>query len=547
MGGAAAGFAAWAPEVPLKRFIPMLAAGLAILTLAGCVSREARFGKVLIFGKAKDAVKLDPAEVNEGESSAVTLNIFDTLVAFQPGATTIVPALAKNWAVSPDGRRYTFTLREGVRFHDGTLLDASAVKFNFDRQRDPKHPNHTGVYEYWLNFFEPVVKAIETPDARTVVFTLKQQDATFLSNMALFAMGIVSPAAIRRYGKDIVRHPVGTGPFKFVTWVPSQKIILEANADYWGGRPAIDKLVFKPIPENAVRLLELENGSIHGMSGINPDDVARIQRHPRLKLQTGPGMNVGYMALNMDKPPLDRPLVRRAIAHAVNKEAMVKAFFAGGTLGRAAVNPLPPSVWGYNDQLKDYPHDPAEARRLLKQAGLPNGFKLTLWALPVARPYMPQGQRTAEALQADLARAGIDVTITTFEWGTYLDKLSKGDHQAALIGWNGDNGDPDNFLYTLLDANNARPGSASNYSFYRDPEVHRLLLAARRVSDQAARAKLYREAQARIHADVPLVPLFHSVQMIAFRKEVEGFVLSPMSDLSFNTVRLADPATQQKP
>lgn len=529
---------------PLKA---CLAACLTVAVASGCVSREERFGKVLIFGKSKDAVKLDPAEVNEGESSAVTQNIYDTLVAFKPGTTAIAPSLAQSWKVSPDGLRYTFTLRQGVRFHDGTAFDAAAVKFNFDRQRDPKHPGHHGVYEYWLNFFEPVVAGVAAPDAHTVVVTLKQVDATFLSNLALFSMGIVSPAAILKYGKDIVRHPVGTGPFTFVTWVPSQKIILDANPDYWGGKPAIDKLVFKPIPENSVRLLELENGSIHGMSGINPDDVARIQRHPRLNLRTGPGMNVGYLTLNMDKKPLDDVRVRRAIAHAIDKEAMVKAFFAGGTLGQAAKNPLPPSVWGYNDDIRDYRHDPAEARRLLKEAGLPNGFKLTLWALPVARPYMPQGQRTAEAIQADLKRVGIDVTITTFEWGTYLDKLSKGDHQAALIGWNGDNGDPDNFLYTILDADNARPGSASNYSFYRDPAVHKLLVAARRVAAQPARTKLYREAQERIHADAPLVPLFHSTQLVVFRKEVEGFVVSPMSDLLFEDVRLADPADGQTP
>lgn len=513
-----------------------VAIALSLLTTTSCVSREARFGKVLIFAKSKDAVKLDPAQVNEGESSSVTQNIYDTLVAFKPGATTIIPALADRWTVSPDALRYSFHLRPHVKFHDGTVCDAAAVKVNFDRQHA-----HAGLYEYWQNFFEPVVAKVEAPDPQQVVITLKQPDATFLSNMALFSMGIVSPAALKKYGPDIVRHPVGTGPFKFVTWVPSQKIILDANPDYWGGKPSLDKLVFKPIPENSVRLLELENGSVQGMSGINPDDVARIEGHPALQLKTGAGMNVGYLALNMDKKPLDNVLVRRAIAHAINKEAMVKAFFAGGTLGQAAKNPLPPSVWGYNNAIKDYDYDPEEAKRLLRQAGLPNGFKLTLWALPVARPYMPQGQRTAEAIQADLERVGIDVTITTFEWGTYLDKLSKGEHQAALIGWNGDNGDPDNFLYTLLDANSARAGSASNYSFYRGEAVHQLLTRARRIGSQAERAKLYEQAQVIIHDDAPMVPLFHSTQLVAFRKGVTGFVVSPMSDMYFEKVRLADP------
>ncbi|HEY9723258.1 MAG TPA: ABC transporter substrate-binding protein [Oscillatoriaceae cyanobacterium] len=507
---------------------------MAFCLLTGCASREGHFGKVLVFGKAKDAVKLDPAQIDDSESSVVTENIFETLVRFKPGTTIPEPDLATDWAISPDGRRYTFHLRRGVRFHDGTPCDAAAIKFNFDRQRDP----HGGTFEYWLNFFAPDVQRVEAPKSDTLVVSLKQPDATFLSNLCLFSMGIVSPTAVRKYGPDIVRHPVGTGPFKFDVWVPGQKIILDANADYWGGRPKLDKLVFKPIPENSVRLLELENGVIQGMNGINPDDVARIEGHPALKLLTGSGMNVGYLALNVEKKPFDNLLVRRAIAHALDKEAMVKAFFANGTLGQAAKNPMPPSIWGYDDAVKDYAYDPAEARRLLAQAGYPHGFKMTLWALPVARPYMPQGQRTAEAIQADLARVGIEAKITSYEWGTYLDKLANGEHEAALIGWSGDNGDPDNFLYTLLDPDGARKGSATNFSFYCNAQVHTLLAAARRTSDRAERSALYRQVQEIAHRDEPMVPLFHSRQILAFQRGVTGFTLSPTGDLDFRDVDL---------
>ena len=513
---------------------------LLALLATGCVSREARFGKVLIFGKSKDAVKLDPAEVTDSESSAVTQNIFDTLVRFAPGETRLVAGLATRWTVSTDGKTYTFHLRPGVKFQDGTPCDAAAVKYNFDRQRDEKHPGHTGTFEYWLTFFAPIVRDVTAPAPDRVEVTLKEPDATFLANVALFSMGILSPAAVAKWGKDVVRHPVGTGPFQLVTWVPGQKIVLDAFEDHWEGRPKLDKLVFKPIPENAVRLLELESGEIHGMSGINPDDVARIRRHPRLQLLTQPGMNVGYMTLNNDKKPFDDPRVRRALNHAIDKEALVKAFFAGGTLGRSAVNLLPPSVWGYHEGVPGYAFDPSKARRLLAEAGHADGFEMTLWALPVARPYMPQGQRTAEAIQADLARVGVRAHLTTFEWGTYLEKLGNGDHEAALIGWNGDNGDPDNFLFTLLGAANARKGSATNYSFYRGQEVDRLLRAARRVADVGERTRLYREVQALVHADAPSVPLFHSTQLIAFRKEVEGFVMAPMGDLLFHPVNLGE-------
>jgi peptide/nickel transport system substrate-binding protein len=505
----------------------------------GCGSHAGRFGKVLVFGKTSDAVKLDPADVNEGESASVTQNIFDTLVRYKSGTTTVIPGLATDWSVAADNVTYTFTLRAGVRFHDGTVFDAAAVKYNFERQMDPHHPGHTASYEYWLNFFAAVVKRVDAPNASTIVITLKEPDATFLANLALFSMAIVSPTAIAKWGKDVVRHPVGTGPFKFNVWVPGQKIILDANPDYWEGRPKLDKLVFKPIPENSVRLLELENGAIQGMSGVNPDDAARIQGHPALELKTGPGLNIGYLALNTQKPPLENKLVRQAINMALDKSAMVNAFFANGTLGEAAINPMPPAVWGYNTSIRAYPHDPAAARALLVKAGFGNGFKLNLWALPVARPYMPQGQRTAEAIQADLKLIGVDATITTYEWGTYLDKLANGDHQAALIGWNGDNGDPDNFLFTLFDASNTRKGNASNFSFYTDPAVHKLLLAARHTADRAERTRLYMEAQVHIHEDAPFVPLFHSTQLVAFRKSVVGYVVQPMGDLIFKDVDIA--------
>lgn len=524
----------------------LVALAVALLTLAGCIPHRARpaseasgaphQGGVLIFAKGKDATRLDPADVTDGESITVTVNIFDTLVRFKPEETTIEPALATAWDITPDSKTYTFHLRHGVTFHDGAPFDAEAVKLSFDRQA---HAQSGQVFEYWTNFFAPVVDAVTVLDPYTVRVRLKTPDATFLTNLAIGSMAIVSPKAIARWGVDVARHPVGTGPFKFVKWVEGERIVLEANKDYWGGRPYLDKLIFKPVPENAVRLLELEVGEVQAMDGINPDDVERVETNPELRLLSQPGMNVGYLALNNLKKPFDDVRVRRAIAMAIDKKALVKAFFANGKLGQAAINPMPPTIWGYNDTLKDLPYDPEAAKRLLAAAGYPHGFDMELWSLPVVRPYMPQGQRTAEAVQADLMKIGIRAHLTTYEWGTYLDKMGAGEHQAAFMGWIGDNGDPDNFLYTLLDSANARPGgSASNYAFYRGAAVHALLSRARTIPDQSRRAPLYEEAQTLIQKDMPMIPLFHAKQLAAIRRNVHNFHLNPTADKNFAHVWL---------
>jgi len=494
------------------------------------------YGGTLIFGKGRDATRLDPADTTDGESSIVTENLFDKLLHFQEDSTALEPGLATSWEVSPDGKTYTFHLRQGVRFHDGTPFDADAVKINFDRQRKPLEGQQ---FEFWQSFFEPVVDEVTVVDPQTVRISLRENDATFLSNLAMFSMGIVSPAALAKYGADVARHPVGTGPFRFVKWDPNQKIVLAANEDYWDGRPYLDKLIFKPVPENAVRLLELEVGAIHGMNGLNPDDTSRVEENPELAFLEESGMNVGYLAMNNDRKPFDQVKVRQALNHAINKPALIKAFFADGRLGEAAKNPMPPTLWGYNDAIRDYAYDPARAKQLLSEAGYPQGFEMELWALPVVRPYMPQGQRVAEAIQSDLAKIGVKVRITTYEWGTYLDKLSKGDHQAALIGWIGDNGDPDNFLFNLLDASNARKGGSTNYAFYRGQDAHHLLMKARRVADMAERTRLYEEAQVAIHKDAPWVPLFHAKQMAAVRANVRGFTLHPTGKAHFHRTYFA--------
>ena len=484
-----------------------------------------RMGGTLVFAQAQDAVTLDPHLATDGFSVNNISNVFDTLVRYKVDTTAVEPSLAESWSVSPDGLVWTFKLRSGIKFHDGTPFNAEAVKFNYDRQVDPKNPYHTGSFDY-AEFTFQNVKSVEAVDPLTVRFTLSARFAPFLINMAMFSTGIASPTAIRKYGPDFFKNPVGTGPFKFVEWVEKDHVTYEANKNYWAGRPCIDRLIIRGIPDNTVRLLEMERGSVQMMDQVNPPDYDRIRSNKDLVLYTGPGLNVGYLAMNTQNPPFNDRRVRQAVSYAVNKAALVQAFYGG--IAQPAKNPMPPTIWGYNDSVQDYGYDVSKAKQLLAEAGFPNGIDTELWWPNRARPYLTQPQKIAEALQQQLSQAGIRAKLVTFEWGTYLKKTREAEHPMAILGWIGDNGDPDNFLYVLLDKDNAKIGTSSNIAFYKSDAVHRLLIEAQQANDQAARAKLYVQAQELIHRDAPWVPLVYGARVGAYRNQVENFLLHPL-------------------
>lgn len=493
----------------------------------------------LVWGRGADSAGLDPAIVTDGESGKVTVNIFDTLVDYEPDGTTVRGALATDWAVSGDGIEWTFNLRRGVKFHDGTDFNAAAVVANAERWMNKDHPLNNGKCKYWSYMFngyapDSIVTKIEATGDYQVRFTLREPYAPFIQNLAMFHFAIASPAALEKYGADFFKNPVGTGPFKFVEWIRDDHVTLAKNESYWGETAKVDTLVFRSIPDDSARFLELQAGAIDIMDGINPDDVAAAGANDRFQVFPRPAMNVSYLAMNTGKKPFNNKQVRRAVNHAVNKQAIIDNFFAG--LAKPAKNPLPPSLWGYNDNIEDYGYDPEKARELLTQAGYPNGFKTTLWAMPVPRAYMPQGGKIAEAIQADLAAVGIEAEIVDYDWDTYLEKAEKGEHDMILMGWTGDNGDPDNFIYTLLDKDNAVKGSSSNYAFYKNNQVHDLLLKAQRETDRNTRSGLYKQAQEIIHEDAPWVPLVHSTDPLVLMKYVRGFNPHPTGMEKLNTV-----------
>jgi len=496
----------------------------------------------LVFGRGGDSVALDPANVTDGESLNVTTNIFDTLIDYKEGNTDLQPGLAKSWDSSDDGLVWTFKLQEGVKFHDGTDFNAEAVVFNFNRWMDPNNQFHVGDFPYYGYMFGGylgdaghVIKQVTAVDTYTVEFQLNFPQGPFLSNLAMSPFAIASPAAIEKYGDKLGENPVGTGPFVFDQWVRNDKIVLKKNPNYYkAGYPLLEQLIFKSIPDNSARFIALQSGDIDMMDGVNPDDVSLAETNKDLQVWLRPSMNVGYLAFNTEKAPFDNKLVRQALNMAVNKQGLIDAFYNG--LAEPAKNPLPPSLWGYNDAIVDYEYNIDKAKQLLADAGYPNGFDTDFWYMPVPRPYIPQGKKIAEAMQSDFAKIGVNVNLVTEEWATYLEKTGNGEHTMALLGWTGDNGDPDNFLYVLLDKDNAKAPDAGNIAFYKNDQLHDILIQAQQASDLQERTGLYLEAQEIIKEDAPWIPLVHSTPPLLGKKNIGGFVPHPTGSDKFTNV-----------
>jgi ABC-type transport system substrate-binding protein len=501
---------------------------------------ESAIANTLVFGRGGDSVNLDPAGVTDGESLNVTDNIFDNLLTYKLGTTEIIPSLAKSWTVSKDGKTYTFELVKNVKFHDGTPVNADAVVYSLKRQFDKTHEAYKwgGPYVYFTSLgLHKLIKDITAVNNHTVKFSLTKNDATFLSLLTMQSLAIISPSAMKKAKKDFGSKPVGSGPFVFKKWERNQKIILRANKNYWGKKPKLKTLIFRSIPDNNTRMIEMMAGNIHVMDNPNPDDISQLKKRlgKKLVLAKKPGFNVGYLALNNSKKPFNNLKVRKAIAHAINKKGIVDAIYAG--YAEVAKHPMPPTLWGYDKSTKDHGYNPKLAKKLLADAGYKNGFETTIWAMPVPRPYMPDGRKVAEAIQGDLAKVGIKAKIVSYEWGTYLDKTQNGEHDMALLGWTGDIGDPDNFLYVLLDKTNAEK-PAQNISFYKSNKLHEILVKAKTTSNVSERTKLYKRAQAIIHADVPMVPLAHSITVVPHSKRVKGFVVDPTGRRRFADVMI---------
>lgn len=520
--------------LPVVLLFTMVALPFTILPVQVSADSHSK-GGTLIFGRGGDSVGLDPAFEVDGESFKVCDNIYDTLVQYKVESTELEertelePGLAESWESSEDGLTWIFNLRKGVTFHDGTPFNAEAVLFSLNRQHDKTHPYHDvgGSYVYWEDTgLAGIVDKITASDEYTVQIKLKEPYAPFIYTIAITPFAIVSPSAVKEFGDKYSNNPVGTGPFIFERWDRKDKIVLKANENYWGGRPKIDRVIFRSIPDNAVRLIELQQGNLHIMEFPNPDDLQQIQNDDSIELLSQPGTNIGYLALNMERPPFNNNNVRLAINHAIDKKLIIEHLYQG--LGIPAKNPIPPTLWSYDDTIEDFEYNPELAKKLLAEAGYENGFETTLWALPVPRPYIPDGRALAEVIQSELSNIGIKAKIVTYDWGTYLEKTKNGEHDMAMLGWSADLGDPDNFFYFLLSKASAEK-PAGNIAFYKSDEMQNILEKARSITDREERIALYKEAQHLFHNDAPWVPLAHAKQVLVVNKKVKNLKLHPLN------------------
>ena len=530
---------------PLRR----AAAALAVLALAGAACSPAFAAKTLVYCSEGSPEGFNPQFFTTGTTAdAASVPIYNRLVEFETGTTTIVPGLAESWSAAPDGMSYTFKLRRGVKFHSNAKFtptrdfNADDVLFSYNRMADPNHPfakvTPGQTYAYFEDMgMKDIVEKVEKLDPMTVRFVLKKPEAPFMADMAMDFASILSAEYADKMmaakTPDVIdREPIGTGPFQFVSYQKDAVIRYKAFDQHWGGRPKIDNLVYAITTDASVRYAKLKTGECHVMAFPKPADVALMKNDPAINLVSQPGLNVGYIAFNVEKKPFDSKAVRQALNMAVNKKAILDNVFQGA--GTVAKNPIPPTLWSYNDKVVDYAYDPAKAKALLAQAGYPNGVDVELWYLPVTRPYNPDGKRMAELIQADWEKIGVRTKLITYEWGEYRKRSKTGEQHAMMFGWSGDNGDPDNFFVPLLGCAAVKGGG--NVSRWCDKDFENLLQMAKLATRQADRAGFYAKAQVIAHEEAPWVTIAHSVRFDPVRKEVTGYKMDATAHHFFNKV-----------
>jgi peptide/nickel transport system substrate-binding protein len=522
--------------------IPHLLIAALLLALPACTPPAAQTD-TLIYAQASDPKTLDPVNTDIAEAVHVITNVFDTLVTYHDETLELVPSLAEKWTVSDDGKLWTFTLRDGVLFHDGTKCDSAAVKTTFDRMLAKKeHPLLFDLARPYQSAYLMVDK-IETPSPLVVEFHLKHPSAIFLTNLAMFSASIVSPTALEKVGAKFADAPVGTGPFKVVKWNRDQQIVLERFDKHWRGPSPTKNIIVVPVKDNTTRMQRLSRGEVHLVDSLALQDFTAAEKDPNLVAEQINGMNVSYLTIQVDKPPLNNRKVREAIAHAIDKRALVEIGFEGHAT--PAVSMVPPTMWGHDKELVDHPFDLARAKQLLQEAAAEENFKLPLQlnlsVMSQARPYLPQPAAMAGFLKDKFREIGIELTVTQRDVNEHFKHLMLGRHELGLAGWTSDNSDPDNFLYQLLDPDNISVDDkeGNNLSQFRDEEFHKLLLAGAQEMNLEKRLPLYTQAQQIVLREVPVVPLAHTQLRAVHSKRVSGFKLHTTGLVRLRNAKLA--------
>ncbi|WP_433738663.1 ABC transporter substrate-binding protein [Pseudomonas putida] len=513
----------------------------------------------LVFCSEGSPAGFDPGQYTTGtdfDASAETM--FNRLTQFERGGTAVIPGLATSWDVSADGLTYTFHLREGVKFHTTPYFkptrefNADDVLFTFNRminKDDPFRKAYPTEFPYFTDMgMDTNITKVEKVDDKTVKFTLKDVDAAFIQNLAMSFASIQSgeyAAQLLKEGKaaDINQKPVGTGPFVFKSYQKDSNIRYTGNKDYWKPEDVkIDNLIFAITTDPSVRIQKLKKGECQITLFPRPADLKALKEDKTLKVPDQAGFNLGYIAYNVMPKlkgqtapnPLADLKVRQALDMAVNKPQIIESVYQGA--GQLAVNAMPPTQWSYDTTIKDAKYDPEKAKELLKEAGVKEGTEIVLWAMPVQRPYNPNAKLMAEMLQSDWKKIGLNVKIQSYEWGEYIKRAKGGEQQGMLIGWSGDNGDPDNWLNVLFGCDSL---DGNNFSKWCDKKFDDLVKQAKRTSDQAKRTELYKEAQHVLKDAVPYTPIAHSTVFQPMRAEVQDFKISPFGLNSFYGVSVS--------
>jgi len=506
-----------------RRSLFAAAAGMAMAASLGAPALAQTPPGVLVVGQIAEPKSLDPAAVTAVNDFRILVNLYEGLLQYAPGTLEVAPGLAESWDVSEDGTVYTFRLRDGVMFHDGTPFNAEAVKFNFDRMLNEDHPYHnTGPFP--LAFFFSAVQETTVVDDLTVQFTLNEPYAPFLSNLAYPTGLMVSPAAVEANGEDFGRNPAGTGPFKFAEWRSNEAVVIEKNPDYWGEPAGTDAVVFRPITDANTRVAEMLAGGIDMMVEVPPTALSEFRGESFTVVEQA-GPHVWFLILNAKEGPFADKRVRQAANYAINKEAIVNDVLEG--TAEVAAGPTPPAfAWAYNEALEPYPYDPDRARELLAEAGA-EGAALTFYVTEGGSGMLdpiPMGT----AIQADLKAVGLDVTIETYEWNTFLGEVNpglEGKADMAEMAWM--TNDPDTLPFLALRTEAWPDAGGFNSGYYSNPEVDALLEEARVATDQDRRAELYKEMQAIVQDDAPWVFVANWKQNAVTSDKVENFGLEP--------------------
>lgn len=521
----------------MNRLTHTLGLGLAICTGAVLATHPAEAAKTLVYCSEGSPEGFNPQMFTSGTTfDASSQPIYDRLYNAVRGTTDIQPSLATGVDVSEDGKTYTFKLRPGVKwqttksFKPTRELNADDVVFSVERMADKNSPYHQvggGSYEYYEGSgLADILDKVEKVDDMTVRFTLKNADATFLPITSMDFMSILSKEYADKMQAagtpdKVDQDPVGTGPFQLVAYQKDAVIRYRANPDYWAGKATLDNLIFAITPDASVRWQKLKAGECQVMSYPNPADLPAIKADKSVTLESQPGLNIGYIGFNAQKKPFDDPRVRQALNYAINKQAIIDAVYQGA--GAAASSPLPPTLWGYNPDIKGYAYDPEKAKALLKEAGVSN-LETDLWAMPVSRPYNPNARRMAELVQADWKAVGVNAKIVSYEWGEYLKRTQAGEHQTFMMGWTADIADPDNFLGVLLSCDAI---GATNRARWCNQDFDKLIKQAKATTDRDQRIKLYQQAQQIFQDGAPWVAVANAVTNDPISTRVQNYKVDP--------------------